>query len=412
MTTDTSLILCDLSPFRHSTRTRKIAVTAAPHLPGTVRAVTLAQVGRNGAADDPGLSRIDGIEVEQLPVGRIDQRRRLTASIRNLATVYLPALWHLRRRVLATRARTVFVGHIALFWIGLAHRRRWGSQVILNGRERPGGIRTRGSLATWFSRVEPVLLRLVARRAPVTVVAVCESHATQFRRLGLDDVLVIRNVPLAAFAPDFVPPPPGPDLVVACVGTLYPGRGIEALIDATVTARAAGAAVRLEVTGPASQEYRTALLDRIRDAGAEAYVSLPGPCPPTEVAARIQRAHVATALYEAVDPANDSLSNKLFEGVVAGRPVIAGDLAENRALIERFAVGWSIPVEPAALGALLCELAADLPGVRAMAEHCYVTGRSEFVWEAETSVLQKRLLTAAGEQPSSPVPSSHSRGLL
>ncbi|WP_204019246.1 glycosyltransferase [Micromonospora sediminimaris] len=410
MTTDTSLILCDLSPFRHSTRTRKIAVTAAPHLPGPTRAITLAKVGRNGAADDAGLSRIDGIEVEQLPVGRIDQRRRLTASIRNLITVYLPALWHLRKRVLATRARTVFVGHIALFWIGLAHRRRWGSQVILNGRERPGGIRTRGSLATWFSRMEPALLRLVARRAPVTVVAVCESHAAQFRRLGLDDVLVVRNVPLAAFAPDFVPPPPGPDLIVACVGTLYPGRGIEALIDATVTARTAGAPIRLEVTGPASQQYRASLLDRIRAADAEAYVSLLGPCPSTEVAARIQRAHVATALYEAVDLANDSLSNKLFEGVVAGRPVIAGDLAENQALIRRFAVGWSVPAETTALSGLLRELASDLPGVRAMAEHCYRTGRSEFVWEAETSMLQKRLLDAARAQSTSPLTSIPSPG--
>ncbi|WP_158566394.1 glycosyltransferase [Micromonospora craterilacus] len=373
-------------------------MTAAGDLPGAVRAITLSRVGRNGAADDPGVSRLDGVEVEQLPVRPIDERRRLSASVRNLAGVYLPALWRLRRRVLATPARTIFVGHIALFWLGTAHRRRYGSQVILNGRERPGGIRMRGSLATWFSRLEPTLLRRVARRGPVTVVAVCESHAAEFRRLGFDDVLVVRNVPLASFAPEFVPPPPGPDLVIACVGTLYPGRGIETMIDAAVSARATGSSVRLEITGPAGNDYRAALQERIRAAKAESYISLLGPCRATEVATRIQRAHVATALYEAVDTANDSLSNKLFEGVVAGRPVIAGDLPENRAVIGRFGVGWSVPVEPVALGGTLVDLAANLPAVRAMAAHCYAVGRSEFIWEAETAELRKRLLAPLGDR--------------
>ncbi len=399
MTTKTSLLLCDLSPFRLSTRTRKIAVTAAPVLYGAVSAITLARVGRNGAADEPGSSRVDGIEVEQVPVRRIDDRRRLSSSISNLFTVYLPALRVLRRRVLATPAKTIFVGHIALYWLGLAHRRRWGSQIILNGRERPGGIRTPGSLATWFSRAEPVLLRWVARRAPMTVLAVCESHGAEFRRLGFDDVLVVRNVPLASFAPEFVPPPPGPELIVACVGTLYTGRGIEALIDAVVAASEAGSRIRLEITGPASQEYREALLARIRAARAESYISLPSPCPVSEVPARIQRAHIATALYEPVDAANDSLSNKLFEGVVAGRPVIAGNLAENRTVIERFGIGWSVPVAPGPLAELLRALASDLPRVQAMAEHCYRTGQSEFTWETESSALQKRLLEAVGAVP-------------
>ncbi|MET8308628.1 glycosyltransferase [Micromonospora sp. NPDC005173] len=403
MTPDTTLLLCDLSPFRHSTRTRKIAVTVASSVPGSVRAITLSRVGRFGAADEPGRSWLDGVDVEQLPVRQIDDRRRFTASVRNLLGVYLPALRRLRRRVLATPARTIFVGHISLFWIGLAHRKRWGSHIILNGRERPGGIRTKGSLATWYSRLEPLLLRMVARRRGLTVLAVCESHAAAFRKLGFDDVLVVRNVPLASFAPEFVPPSPGPELVVACVGTLYPGRALEILIDAVVAARSAGAAVRLEMTGPASQDYRQALRDRIVNAGAEPYISLRDPCPGAEVPARYQRAHLSTALYQAVDTANDSLSNKLFEAVVAGRPVIAGSLPENRALIEQFGVGWVVPVEAAPLSRLLVELAADLAAVRAMAQHCFQTGRAEFVWEVETSLLQKRLLDRTGIQPPRPV---------
>ncbi|MFE0526358.1 glycosyltransferase [Micromonospora parva] len=392
--TRTTVLLCDLVPYRHSTRTRKIAATVAPGRPGEVRAVTLARVGRLGMSDTPGRSCIDGVDVENLPVREIDDRRNLAASVRNLLLRYLPAIWQLRRRVLATPARTIFVGQIALFWLGIAHRRRWGSEVIISSREMPGGVRTKGSLATWFSRVEPWMLRRAARRHNFTVVAVCDSHADRFRELGVKDVLVVRNVPLASFAPRYTSPPSGPDLRLACVGSLYPGRGIEVLIDAVVAARAAGAPVRLTITGPAGKEYRQLLRDRIDAAEAGDYIALEEACATGEVPTCYQRSHIGTALYEAVDAANDSLSNKIFEGVVAGRPVIAGNLAENRALVKRHRLGWTIPVEVAPIRDLLIRLAADIPAVQAHAEHCHEVGRTEFVWEIETLPLQKRLIGA------------------
>ncbi|MEU5564180.1 glycosyltransferase [Micromonospora musae] len=392
MSARTTLLLCDLAPYRHSTRTRKIATTVAPRRPGEVRAVTLARVGRLGMSDVPGDSCVDGVQVEQVAVREIDDRRRFSASIRNLLLGYLPALWRLRRRVLATPARTILVGHVALYWLGLAHHRRWGSRVILSSRELPGGIRTRGSLATWFSRVEPWLLRRASRRSAFTVVTVCDSHAARFRELGAEDVLVVRNVPMASFAPRFTPAPTGPELLVACVGSLYPGRGIEPLIDAVVAARAVGAPVRLTITGPAGREYRQSLRERIDAAGAGDHVALEEACSADQVATCYQRAHVGTALYEAVDAANDSLSNKIFEGVVAGRPVIAGDLPENRALVDRHGIGWVTPVAVGPLRDLLIELAGDLPAVRARAEHCARVGQHEFVWEVETLPLQQRLI--------------------
>ncbi|MFI6266722.1 glycosyltransferase [Micromonospora sp. NPDC051006] len=391
-TTRTTLLLCDLAPFRYSTRTRKIAAMVAPGRPGEIRAITLARVGRLGMSDSPGRTEIDGVEVEQLPVSEIDDRRNLTASVRNLLLGYLPALWRLRRRVLSTPARTILVGHVALFWLGIRHRRRWGSEVIISSRELPGGIRTKGSLATWFSRLEPWMIRRAARRHAFTVVAVCDSHAARFGELGVKDVLVVRNVPLASFAPDFTPPPEGPALRVACVGSLYPGRGVEVLIDAVVAARTAGAPVQLTITGPAGREYRQTLRERIDAAEAGAYIALEEACAADQVAACYQRAHVGTALYEAVDAANDSLSNKIFEGVVAGRPVIAGNLAENRALVARHRLGWTCPVEVGPIRDILIDLAADLPAVRAHAQHCHHVGRTEFVWEIETLPLQKRLI--------------------
>lgn len=63
--------------------------------------------------------------------------------------------------------------------------------------------------------------------------------------------------------------------------------------------------------------------------------------------------HVGTALYENVDAANDSLSNKIFECVVSGRPVIASDLSENRRFVQENEVGWLTDVAAGDLADLL-----------------------------------------------------------
>lgn len=384
------VVLCDLAPYRHSTRTKKVGTSIARR-GRSVHAIALSRVGRLGMADDVDDFHDEGVSVEQIRVPPIDDRRTLPASVRNLLTVYAPALWRMRRRVLETPAEAIFVGHISLIWIGLAHNRRWGSKVVVNGRERPGGVRTKGSLATWFSRAEPAILRLLARTRKFAVVAVCESHGQEFRNLGVRQVIVVRNVPSASYAPVFRPPPSSNELVVACVGSLYPGRGIEALIDGVVDARSRGARVRLDITGPAGEEYLQELNERIAGAQAGEYIAVLGPCTPTEVAARYQNAHVGTALYEATDAANDSLSNKLFECIVAGRPVIAGNLPENSKVITEHEVGWLANIDSNSLSDLIYRLAESREDMENKAQHCYDVGRQHFVWEKEVSALERIL---------------------
>jgi glycosyltransferase involved in cell wall biosynthesis len=347
----------------------------------------LSRVGRLGMADDSPDYVSCGVEVKQVPVRALQSSRTFAASLRNLVNVYTVAIMRLRKDVLKTSARTIFVGHVSLFWLGSAHQRRWGSQIVINGRERPGGVRTKGSLASWFSRVEPIILRRIARRQPM-VIAVCESHAEDFRALGFENVQVVRNVPVEKFAPTFVAPPECDELRVCCVGSLYPGRGIEALIDGVIMARSRGAMARLDITGPASDSYSAELASRIQAASAGDYITIHGPCPADEVAGRYQAAHVGTALYEAADSANDSLSNKIFESIVAGRPVIAGNLPENSKIVETHSVGWAVPVTGIAIGELLVSLAADRESVREMARHCHSVGQRNFTWEAEIQSLR------------------------
>jgi hypothetical protein len=49
---------------------------------------------------------------------------------------------------------------------------------------------------------------------------------------------------------------------------------------------------------------------------------------------------LGVALYEPTDAGNDSLSNKILECVSTDRPVLAGDLPENRRFVVDNKVGW------------------------------------------------------------------------
>ncbi|MBO1758267.1 glycosyltransferase [Dermacoccus sp. NHGro5] len=375
-------LLIDLLPYEHSTRTRKLGERLAAA--GAIcEAITLSQVGRVGIAGSQNDAVVDGVAVRKIATPTPAQGASTRTAIINLVRTYPKAIATLAWRAIRTPADAIVVGHMSLFWIGLAHHKRHGSKVLLNGRERPGGINTKGSLGTAFSRVEPAVLRRLSGIRDLAVVAVCDGHADDFRALGLE-TLVARNAPAAAFRSDFVPTPDEDVVRVACVGSLYEGRGIELLIKATDAAQAAGAQVVLEVTGRGGAEYVTALKNLAASCRHSDAIVFHGPCAPEEVPAAYHRVHVGTALYEAVDAANDSLSNKIFESVVSGRPVLAGNLSENRRFVREHRLGWVTDVTSEGLTNALLDIyarRAQLPGL-AVAVH--ETSRA-FSWETESA---------------------------
>ena len=348
----TKLLAIDLAPYEHSTRTRKIAQLTAEAGVETI-AITLSRVGRSGMIGSSRDEHIDSVLSLKIKTRKPREGASLAAQIVNLVGTYAWPVGTLLRKTLATPADTVLVGHISLGFIGLLHHRRYGSQVLLNGRERPGGVRTAGSLASLFSRIEPLVVRRLAASRWIRVVAVCESHATDFRSLGAR-TFVARNAPPASFRRPFAPPPSSNDhLIVGCLGTLYPGRGVETLIEAVGMARDSGINVQLEIAGRASAEFMSQLEDVALSTGHLDAITFHGPWPSDEVPSFYQMVHVGTALYENVDAANDSLSNKIFECVVSGRPVIASDLSENRRFVQENEVGWLTDVAAGDLADLL-----------------------------------------------------------
>lgn len=384
------ILAVDLLPYEHSTRTRKFANFAAQE-GWKVRAVTLNRVGRMGiAASSNGVSSNGPVVISYVDTPEARMHRSRWASLMNLLHTYPRPLLTLCRRASRQPAEVIFVGHAALFWIGLIHSFRYRSMVVINARERLGGVRTRNSLGSAFSRIEPLVFRFLSRHPRILCVAVAEGHAEEYMDHGLKAVKVLHNVPSLSFCSEFVPFRVGNGpLVVALVGSLYDGRGVFPLLEGVALARTQGVSLALEISGRGNAEFMKRVDDSVTALDLTDCVTFLGACAPEEVASRYARAHIATALYEGVDAANDSLSNKLFEGTSTGRPVLAGALPENVRAVEEFQLGWTCEVTPVGVAAALEKIFADREKLPIWGSSLHSQYRARLNWEAEAkSILE------------------------
>lgn len=82
-----------------------------------------------------------------------------------------------------------------------------------------------------------------------------------------------------------------------------------------------------------------------------------------------------------------SMPNKLFEYLMAGLPVVAGDTPEIRRVIEDTGAGVLVdPTDPGALGAVLEPLLADAERRQAL-RHAALEGARRYCWEQEAGRL-------------------------
>jgi glycosyltransferase involved in cell wall biosynthesis len=384
-------LILDLLPFDISSRMRKFAMSLRPL--GAVRYASLSSSGRFGISSWEGVREQNGVEVTQIGVKSPNTSRSFYSSIANIFRTYLPGFRRIYGIVKESDAQCLLVGNPVLVFPALWHRSRRQSFLILIMRERPGSIRHRGSLAAWFSRVERFVFRAIGSRIDLCV-TVCESHAVDARLLGLRDVCVVRNVPFT-IGPEPVAPSMGGPLKVAYAGSLYPGRGLEMLIDAASICSDRGEAVCIRVGGWASDEYRKSIRRRIYERGLDEAITLGGPWSQDEVRQLYQECDVGCVLYEAVDGAMDSLPNKLFEVMEAGRCVVATNLPETRSLVNRLRSGVCFSGTARELADVLSELARDREAVAAMGRR----GRSAIVeslnWTREISTFLEEVDLAA-----------------
>lgn len=378
-----SVLVLSMPPWTYATRTRKGAREYAKN-GNTVSFLAMQQVGRTGKRAHAGTDVVDGVMAHHVEVKPPLSQGSLRARLSNVLKSYLPALLRLTRAALRRPTDIVHVTGVPLIPVALVHSLRHGSRLILDINERPASVEAKGSLFSAVSRFEPFLIRAAAGRSLVVTV-VAPGHARQLRDdFGIADAMVVRNAPENHWRHGWRELPENRPLRVVTVGSIFPGRALEMLIRATGVANAQGASVVLSIIGVGAPGYVQSLVDLIEAEGVGDLVQLEGPIDPSDVSTAYTQGHVGLALYEPSDPGNDSLSNKIIETVASGRPVLAGDLAENREFVTSLGVGWLTKVDETSIAEALGEIARlDDADLRSLARHCAQVSSESLVWEKE-----------------------------
>lgn len=388
-----TVLIVSLAGIRFATRPRK----AARELARThrVRYLALQSSGRGGRVDAAGVFDSDGIAVHQIRVRARKPGGGMTAKLFNLFVAYAPAFLRLFWVAMKTPAAVIIIANPALAPIAAAHRLRFGSRVVLDVAERPGAIAAKDSLASFFSKLEPFTLRRLAKGGGIATVAV-PSDAGLLHRYGFERVIPLRNTPLASWRAPYRDPVHSDNLRCVVIGSIFEGRAFEILLRAMAICVERDVPVHLRVVGPGTPEYLQRLQAMTIDLGVDQAVAWSGPIEGDEVSQTYLEADLGLVLYEADDPANDGLSNKILECVSSGRPVLAGDLPENRRFVTQNQVGWLAEVSPEGIATALESIVAE-ERLREMSRRCRALGDASLSWEVEFQPLLDALLAPTSD---------------
>jgi glycosyltransferase involved in cell wall biosynthesis len=174
----------------------------------------------------------------------------------------------------------------------------------------------------WESRPWLIASEALFTRAADRVVVTSPGHGRALAaRHRTAEPLLVRNIPVSVSV-SAAPTEPLDPPVIAYVGGLMPGRGLEEMIDALPLLDG----VRLRIVGPGAPAYREALRERARRLGVAGAVELAGAVPPDAVGAALAGTVAGLCLIRPVCRSYElCLPNKLFEYVAASLPIIAGD---------------------------------------------------------------------------------------
>jgi glycosyltransferase involved in cell wall biosynthesis len=361
------------NPYTHDTRVEKEAatLTEAGH-----RVTVIADAG-------PGLperEERDGVHVIRVdrPFARVPGLRFLAGELRRWAALVRsrPDVLHAHDSnallpvwLAAWRLHRPFVYDAHELWLGRPPRERSTLYTLLS--------------RTWYRAVERLA---VPRAAAVLTVSapIADALATRYH---LRDVTLVENYPPAAEAAahevaELRELPGGEAIsadapVVLYIGGLMAGRGIEAVVDAV--AQLPQVELVLLGDGPLAGELQR----RAASLGVEGRVHRLGPVPSARVIAYACSADIGVAPV-IPDSLNNrySLSNKLFQYMAAGLPVVASDLPQIRAVVEGADAGAVVDFgQPEAIASAIGALLQDRDEARAAGERGRTAIQRELNWE-------------------------------
>ena len=250
-----------------------------------------------------------------------------------------------------------------------------------------------------------VLARLVRAPGFRGIVAISQALADDLVAefaIDADVVLTAHDaVRLTGAPPSGRPRAPGSPLVVGYTGSLFPGRGIEQLLEAA--RRAPWIELHL-VGGPPDIAHRIESdLARAPGGSGSANVVVHGPVSPVASRAAQRRMDVLVAPFarrvstdSGVDTSRWMSPMKVFEYLASGRPIVISDLPVLREVLRPDVDALMVPPEdPDALIAALERLRADPELGARLAGSALERVRSEFTWEIRARSILERFVPEA-----------------
>jgi glycosyltransferase involved in cell wall biosynthesis len=321
-------------------------------------------IGMSYDLETPGSYSRDGVQATEIPFGNRGPGRALS-RFRSRVRALLSLWW----RVLRTRASTYHCHNIHPSPAVLIAARLRRAQIVYDAHELYGEpLKDATPLQRLVARGARLAERWIARQADV-VITTNESRAEVLReRHGLESVLVLRNVPLLADAEPRGLGVPDDRKVLLYQGGVY---AHARAFKASIQALAELPDFDLVIIGFGREEDLEQIRVWAREAGVADRLHLRDPLPFTELIGTAAAATVGLVPLRAIST-NSRLgdTNKLFEYLMGGLPVVGSNFPEVRRVLREGdpPVGEVFnPERPASIAA----------AVRAVTEDRYAKRRAE-----------------------------------
>ena len=384
----TKVVVITLGAFKFSTRGKKAAI-GLRQAGADVTFLGLSRAGRTGRWDVAGVSEVDGVTVKQVAMRTPRTEPTRKNQLLNVVQSYIPAFGRMAWDIYRSKYDSAVVVGSPLIPLGLLFKATGGQRLSLDVTERPGQVSARGSVFQLFSVLERPLLKLAAKKVDLAS-AVVPPDVEYLQSIGFNSVNLVRNAPLASWRAENLPIPSGP-VRFCLVGSLFEGRGIEKLISA-VCSVSSEYEFEVQLYGNGRKEY----LDKLKATSAKldtfGRIKWMGSVASSEVSGVYLESHVGLVLYDSNDPGNDGLSNKLMECVSSGRPVLAGDLPQNRRFVEANRVGWLCEMTEEGIAEGIRSIIEESDSLGELAARCREIGDSWLTWETEFGPVADQLL--------------------
>ena len=376
-------------------------------------------VCRGGPAE-PTFERIDGIDVQRLPVDELFAGPQgLVDGARYVASAVHP-VW---RRTVAELADedlpggsidALHVHDLPLMTTALALGETHDVPVVADLHENyPEAVRQIHRMRGWREIArdpEDLIQRLflaparlkrlerhAVRNAERTITVCEEARAHYLRDCGAAPgrVRIVSNtVDLDAFDPDATDSPaalgfdPDDSFVVSYVGNFTEHRGLDTLIEGFARLAETRSDARLVLVGRGNEGYVAGLERLARSLGVRDRVTLTGWVDFDDVPGYIAASDVCAVPHAATPHTETTVPHKLFQYMAMGVPVVATDVAPLARIVGRTECGLVTPAgDGAAMGEALNEL-ADPGHAREYGENGRQAVERQYNWAHDGSRLR------------------------